>query len=450
MESLPVILFVVFFFFLAPTFIYFFWVMLSDAFRSKKYLWVFFILILTPFLGGILYYFIEYRERVPFKYILRNFKTRKLTTSITVAGIAMVVLVFTAVLMMAFGVQKTLVATGSPDNVKIVRKAANGEISSIIDGETQNVIRTLPYIAKSSNGTQLISNEPVVVITVDLANGGMSNVTVRGVSSTVNELRPQIKIIEGRTFNWGSRELIVGDAIARRFKGTQVGSSVKFAGDNWKIVGKFTTNGGGFDSEMWGDALQLQSAFNRGSTVSSITLKLDNVRNFKAFKSAFESDRRLKEYEVKVEQKFFEEQSEFLAGFIRILGIFVTVIFSFGATIGAMITMYATVAHRTVEVGTLRALGFNRLSILLAFLIESLIIAIIGGVIGLTLSSLLSFFSISTINWNSWSELEFSFAISPSITISSLIFSLIMGYLGGFLPSVRAARLKIVDALRAG
>ena len=386
--------------------------------------------------------------KIPFKYIFRNFKTRKLTTGITVAGIALVVLVFTAVLMMAYGIQKTLVSTGSPDNVKIVRKAANGEISSIIDGETQNVIRTLPHIAKSSNGTQLISNEPVVVITCDLVGGGMSNVTVRGVSPTINELHPQMKIIKGRTFNWGSRELIVGDAIARRFKGTQVGSKIKFAGDFWNIVGVFTTNGGGFDSEMWGDALQLLSAFSRGSTVSTVTLKLDNAKNFAAFKKAFDSDRRLKEYEVKVEQKFFEEQSEILAGFIRILGIFITIIFSFGATIGAMITMYATVANRTVEVGTLRALGFSRRSILSAFLMESLMIALIGGAIGLILSSLLSFLSISTINWNSFSELEFSFAISPDIIISSLIFAVIMGFLGGFLPSVRAARLNIVNALR--
>jgi ABC-type antimicrobial peptide transport system permease subunit len=212
----------------------------------------------------------------------------------------------------------------------------------------------------------------------------------------------------------------------------------------------FTTEGSGFDSEMWCDGLQLLSAFNRGSSVSSITLKLDNPNNFQAFKNAFESERRLEQFEVKTEKKFFEEQSEILAGFIRILGIFITVIFSFGAIIGAMITMYAAVANRTVEVGTLRSLGFSRRSILSAFLLESLIIALIGGVSGLVLSSFLSFFSISTINWNSWSELEFSFAISPDIIISSLIFSVLMGFFGGFLPSVRAARLKIVDALRAG
>lgn len=388
--------------------------------------------------------------KIPFKYVIRNFKTRKLTTGITVAGVALVVFVFTAVLMMAYGIQKTLISTGSPDNVKITRKSAQGEISSIIDGETQNVIRTLPHIAKTSTGAPLISNEPVVVITMDMKGGGMSNVTVRGVSPTVNELRPQMKITEGRNFNWGTRELIVGKSIAKKFKGAEIGHQIKFAGDNWTIVGLFTTEGSGFDSELWGDALQLLNAFNRGNNVSTITLKLDNASNFEKFKKAFESDRRLEAFEVKSEIKYFEEQSEFLAGFIRILGIFITIIFSFGAILGAMITMYAAVANRTVEVGTLRALGFSRRSILSAFLMESLLIAFVGGAAGLFLSSFLSFFSVSTINWNSWSELEFGFAISPDIIISSLIFSAAMGFVGGFLPSVRAARLKIVDALRAG
>jgi len=388
--------------------------------------------------------------KIPFKYIVRNFKTRKLTTAITISGIALVVFVFTAVLMMAYGIQKTLVATGSPDNVKIIRKSAVGEISSIIDAETQNVIRTLPHIRKSSEGGAMISFEPVVVITLDIISGGMSNITMRGVSPTVYQLRPQIKIIEGRNFTFGSRELIVGESIAKKFKGAQVGESIKVAGDYWRIVGRYTTEGSGFDSEMWCDGLQLVSAFNRGNSVSSITLKLDNPNNFQAFKKAFESDRRLEQFEMKTEQKFFEEQSEILAGFIRILGIFITIIFSVGAVIGAMITMYAAVANRTVEVGTLRALGFSRRSILSAFLMESLIIALIGGGIGLILSSFLSFFSISTINWNSWSELEFAFALSPDIVFSAIIFSVVMGIVGGFLPSVRAARLKIVDALRAG
>jgi ABC-type lipoprotein release transport system permease subunit len=388
--------------------------------------------------------------KIPFKYTVRNFRTRKLTTAITVAGIALVVFVFAAVLMMAYGLQKTLVSTGSPDNVKVVRKAANGEISSIIDGDTQGIIKSLPYIAKTADGTPVISTEPVVVINLEKRDGGVSNITVRGVSPTVNELRPQVKIIEGRMFSWGVRELIVGQSIAKQFKGAQIGSSVKFAGDNWKIVGVFSTDGSGFDSEMWGDEVQLLGAFNRGSTVSSVTLKLDNILHYDNFETAFNQDRRLQQFEAKPEQRYFEEQSEIMAGFIRILGLFITIIFSFGATIGAMITMYAAVANRTTEVGTLRALGFSRRSILIAFLTESLFIALLGGIIGLAIASLLQFISISTLNFNSFSELAFSFALSPGIILWTLFFAALMGFFGGFLPSVRAARLNIVNALRAG
>ncbi len=388
--------------------------------------------------------------KIPFKYTLRNFKTRKLTSAITIAGIAMVVFVFAAVLMMAYGIQKTLVSTGSPDNIKIVRKAANGEISSIISGDTQGIIKSLPYIAKKADGTPVISTEPVVIINLEKANGGVSNITVRGVSSTVKELRPQVKITDGRMFNWGVRELIVGQSIAKQFKGAQIGSQVKFAGDNWKIVGIFSTDGSGFDSEMWGDEVQLLGAFNRGSTVSSVTLKLDNPQHYDQFMNAFNKEQRLNQFEAKPEQKYFEEQSEIMAGFIRILGLFITIIFSFGATIGAMITMYAAVANRTVEVGTLRALGFSRRSILIAFLTESLFISLLGGAIGIILASLLQFISISTLNFNSFSELAFSFALSPSIVIWTMVFAALMGFFGGFLPSVRAARLNIVNALRAG
>ena len=389
--------------------------------------------------------------KIPFKYTIKNFGTRRLTTAITITGITLVAFVFAAVLMMAYGVKKTLVSTGSPDNVKITRKAANGEISSIIDGDTQGIIKSLPFIAKTKDGTPVISDEPVVVINLEKSNGsGLSNVTVRGVSPAVNDLRPQMKMINGRMFKWGVRELIVGESIAKGFSGAQIGSTVKFAGDNWMIVGIFSTDGSGFDSEIWGDAIQLLSAFSRGSTVSSVTLKLDNVQHYDNFVNAFNKDRRLQQFEAKPEEIYFEEQSQFMSAFIKYLGLFVTIIFSFGATIGAMITMYAAVSNRTVEVGTLRALGFSRRSILIAFLTESLIIALTGGAIGIILASLLQFVSISTLNFNSFSELAFSFALSPDIIFWTLFFAVLMGFLGGFLPSVRAARLNIVNALREG
>ena len=388
--------------------------------------------------------------QTPFKYSIKNFKSRKLTNAITVSGVALVVFVFAAVLMMAYGIQKTLVATGEPDNVLIARKSANGEISSIIDGDTQNIIKSLPYIAKTSDGKPVISGEPVVVINLDKVGGGLSNVTVRGVSDQITKLRPQIKLVAGRMFNFGTRELIVGSGITNRFVGAKIGDKVKFAGDLWTIVGEFSAGGSGFDSELWGDALQLMDAFHRGNSVSTVTFKLTNVADFDKFKRAFDSDQRLNQFEPKIEQKYFEEQSELMANFIRILGIFITIIFSLGATIGAMITMYAAVANRSREIGTLRALGFKRRSVMIVFLFESLIISLVGGLVGLFLASFLQFFSISTLNFASFSELQFSFALSAPIVLASLAFAAFMGILGGFLPSVRAARKNIVDSLRAG
>lgn len=385
---------------------------------------------------------------VPFKYTIRSLITRKLTTLITVTGISLVVFVFAAVLMMAYGVEKTLVATGTVDNVKVQRKSSQGEISSIVDGETQNVVRTLPYIAKNNKGEQIISSEPVVIINLEIKNGGMSNITVRGVSQLVNVLRPQLKITAGRMFNSSLRELIVGKSVTNKFAGAQIGSKMKFAGDYWSVVGLFEANGSGFESEIWGDATQLQNAFNRGNSVSTMTVKLDDPNNFERFQRAFNADRRLQQFEVLTEKRFFEMQSEFLAMFIRVLGTFITVIFSFGAIIGATITMYAAVANRTVEIGTMRSLGFKRRSILFAFLSESLLITLIGAAVGLFFASFLQLFTISTLNFNSFSDLSFAFALNPSIIISCLIFAIVMGLLGGFLPAVRASRLNIVGALR--
>jgi putative ABC transport system permease protein len=389
--------------------------------------------------------------KIPFKYIVRNFKNRKLTTGITVFGISLVVFVFSAVLMMAYGVQKTLIQTGSDENVLVARKSANGEISSIITQDIVDIMNTMSQIAKNSQGKTISSGETVVVINLVKkgTDGGLSNVTVRGVSDQVFTLRPRVKLTDGRMFVFGKRELIVGASIAKRFEGAQLGGKVRFAGEDWTIVGLFDTDGSGFDSELWGDSEQLQDAFNRRGGYSTFTFRLSSKESFAELKSIFEADPRLNQFEPKIERKFFEEQSEAMAAFIRILGIFITVIFSLGSTIGAMITMYSAVANRTVEIGTFRALGFRRRSILGAFLLESLCISFIGGFIGVMLSSVLQFFKISTLNFGSFSELEFSFSLSPDIIISTMIFALGMGLIGGFLPAVRASRMNIINALRA-
>jgi putative ABC transport system permease protein len=387
--------------------------------------------------------------QIPLKYILRSSSSRRLTMVITLFGIALVVFVFTAVLMMANGVQKTLRSTGSDDNLIVVRKAAMSEIMSILDRDAASIISNMPQVASFADGRPMSSKEVVVIINLSkIGVEGISNVIVRGVEEAAFPLRPQVKIVQGRMFRWGAREVIVGAGITHRFAGAQIGEKIKFGGDLWTVVGIFDADGSGFDSEAWGDSSQIMDAFKR-SSFSTVTMRLKQPDDLSEIAAAFESDNRLQYFAAKREKRFFEEQSEMMATFIRILGIFVTVIFSTGATIGAMITMYGAVANRTVEIGTLRALGFYRRSILLAFLSESLVLSLGGGVVGLGLASLLQFFSISTLNFGSFSELAFSFAISPSIIATSLGFSLLMGLLGGFLPAVRASRLNIVQALRA-
>lgn len=388
--------------------------------------------------------------KIPFKYTIRNLKTRRLTTALTVAGIAMVVFVFAAVLMMAYGIQKTLIETGSDDNLIILRKAATGEIVSIIMLDQAKIISTLPNIAKTPDGKPLLSKEILAVInlTYRKKEGGIGLVATRGITPEGIQLRPNVKLVEGRMFQWGSREIIVGSSIYKRFQGTDVGEKIKFGGDQWTIVGWFDAGGSGFDSEIWGDEIQLADAFGYTGAYSSILIRLKSPDSFEQFKNEFNKDLRLQTLDVKKEKQFYAEQSEDMAMFIRILGIVVTVIFSLGAMIGAMITMYAAVSNRTVEVGTLRALGFRRRNVLAAFLFESLALSLTGGLVGLFLASFLQLFNISMINFGTFSELAFNFSLSPTIIISSLLFSVAMGIIGGFLPSVRAARLNIVEALR--
>jgi putative ABC transport system permease protein len=387
--------------------------------------------------------------QIPLKYILRSSSSRRLTTVFTILGIALVVFVFAAVLMMANGVQQTLKSTGSDDNVTVVRKAAASEIMSIIDREAAGIVTNMPQVARSAEGRPISSKEVVVIINLEkIGSDGISNVTVRGVEEAALQLRPQVRIVEGRMFKWGAREIIAGAGITNRFAGAQIGQQIKFGGDLWTVVGIFDSGGSGFDSEAWGDLNQIADAFRR-SSFSTVTFRLKNPDDLSDLVTAFDGDNRLQYFVPKREKKFFEEQSEMMATFIRILGLFITIIFSTGATIGAMITMYGAVANRTVEIGTLRALGFYRRSILIAFLGESFVLSLSGGLLGLMLASVLQFFTISTLNLGSFSELAFSFALSPSIIATSLGFSLLMGLIGGFLPAVRAARLDIIQALRA-
>ena len=385
---------------------------------------------------------------VPLSYIARNLAARKLTTLLTAGGMALVVFVFATVLMLEEGLRKTLVETGSPDNVVITRRSAGTEVQSVIDREQAAIVENQPEVAYSANGLRLASKETIVLISLaKRSSDKASNVLIRGVGQKGIELRPQVEIAEGRMFRPGSTEIIAGKSVAERYKGAGVGESLRFGQREWTVVGIMDAGKTGFDSEIWGDVDQLMQAFRR-PVYSSVILKLNDPAMFSELKTRIENDPRLT-LEVKQESVFYAEQSQLLANFIRYLGMILSIIFSVGAIIGAMITMYASVANRATEIGTLRALGFRRKNILAAFLLEALMLGAAGGVVGLVLASFMQFFTISTMNWQSFSELAFSFTLNGAIIIKSLAFALIMGVAGGFLPAARAARLSIVDSLRA-
>lgn len=385
---------------------------------------------------------------IPLRYTLRNLWTRKLTTVLTAGGMALVVFVFAAVQMLDTGLRATLVATGQPDNVLVTRRGSNAEISSGVDRVQAAIIESQPEIAASTDGTRLVSKEAVILITLPKRESGQAtNVTTRGVGDDAYRLRPQVKLVQGRAFEAGATEAVVGRSLAARFEGATVGSVLRFGGREWRVVGVFDSSGAAFDSEVWVDADQLMQAFRR-QAYSSVIARLSDAAQFDALKTRLEADPRVT-LDVKRERVFYEEQSQALSKFISYLGLTLSIIFSLGAMIGATITMHAAVSNRIGEIGTLRALGFRRSAVLSAFLFESILLGAIGGAVGVALASVMQLVQISTLNWQSFAELAFTFTLTPRIIVVSFVFAVVMGVIGGFLPAVRAARLKIVDALRA-
>ena len=385
---------------------------------------------------------------IPLSYVVRNLAARRLTTALTAGGMALVVYVFATVLMLAAGLERTLVATGSDDNVVVIRKGSQTEVQSGIDRRQAAVVESLPGIATGADGRRLVSKEPVVLISLPKRESGKpSNVVIRGVTPEGYALRPQVRIVDGRLPRPGTAEVIAGRAVANGFRGAGRDETVRFASRDWTVVGVFDAGRTGFDSEIWGDAEQMLQAFRRLG-FSSVIFRLADSARFDEVRRAIDSDPRLT-LEAKRETRFYADQSETLAKFITYLGTSISVIFSIGAILGAMITMYASVAARTAEIGTLRALGFSRAAILVAFLVESLLLGLVGGLLGLLGASFMQAISISTMNFQTFAELAFSFTLTPGIVASSLGFALAMGFIGGFLPAARAARMRIVDALRA-
>lgn len=385
---------------------------------------------------------------VPIAYIARNLWTRRLTTALTAGGLALVVFVFATVLMLDAGLKRTLVTTGERDNVVVIRKGAENEIQSGINRSQAAVIEMHPAVGIGPGGARMASKETVVLISL-LRRGDEkpSNVVIRGTSPVGLALRPQVRLSAGRLFRPGTSEIIVGSSIAGRFDNTAIGDRLAFAQRSWTVVGIFDAGGSGFDSEVWGDVEQLMQSFRRTS-YSSMVARLADPGLYERFKADIDADPRLAN-EMKREQQFYGDQSRALSTFINVLGLTLSIIFSIGATIGAMITMYASVANRVGEIGTLRALGFKRRAVLGAFLLEALLLALAGGIAGLLPASLMQFASFSTVNFQTFADLSFRFILTPGIVVKTMLFAVAMGLVGGFLPAVRAARLNIVDALRA-
>ena len=372
---------------------------------------------------------------------------RKGTAAMTAMGIAMVVAVFVMTLALAQGFRATLVASGEPGNAIVLRRSATSETVSAVLKSQVPILESLPQVARAADGQPLVSPELVVIISRPrLSDGKPANVPLRGVGPRAFEVRDTLKFVEGRRFTPGMREINVGKLAVGRFQGLTLGSDVKFGGVSWKVVGVFTADDASFESEVWGDVDLMLSAFQRGA-YQSATVKLTDPSAFDSFKAAIDGDPRL-DLKAETERAYYTEQSQTMTTVIRVFGTFVTLILSIGAIFGAMNTMYAAVAYRTREIGTLRALGFPRGRIVMAFLAESMALALVGGVIGCVLALPLHGLSTGTTNMASFSEVAFKFRITPALLAGGLVFAALMGAVGGLLPAIRAARIPVARALR--
>ena len=329
----------------------------------------------------------------------------------------------------------------------MLRKGATSETVSAVTRQQVPIIEAMPQIARGRDGRALASPEMVVIISLPRTTDGQpANVPVRGVGPKAYEVRDTLKIVEGRRFAPGSREVNVGKQGVGRFKGLTLGSDVKIANLMWKVVGVFTAEDSSFESEVWGDIDLMQPAFQR-TGYQSVTVKLNDRTAFDSFQAAMAADPRL-DLKPEREREYYEAQSATTATLIRIFAWFVTTILSIGAVFGAMNTMYAAVAYRTREIGTLRALGFSRFRIVGAFLAESVALAIIGGIVGCVIALPVNGLSTGAMNMVSFTELAFKFRVTPELLVQGMIFSAAMGAVGGLLPAFRAARIPVARALR--
>ena len=387
--------------------------------------------------------------KIPLIYNVRSVSQRPVSTMLTALGIALVVAVFVGMLALANGFVAALVKTGSSDNVLLLRRGADSELSSSIPRDAISIIASSPHIATGADGKPLFSPETYIVINIPRLGGGefdVANVVARGVSDKAFEVRRNIKIIEGRRFASGQSELCVGSKLKGRFNNVNVGDVLRFSNRSWNIVCRFSADGSSFESEIWGENEQFQSVF-RGGAFQDVAFRLKDPGAFEDVKRAFLADQRI-QIDAHRESEFYATQSETLGKVLRFLAIMITSIMAVGAVFGAVNTMYAAVSSRTPEIAVLLTLGFHPRSVLASFLAESAVIAFIGGVLGCLLALPINGVVTSTTNFASFSEIAFAFRVTPLLLLEGLVFSVVMGLVGGFFPAWRASRMPVIQALR--
>lgn len=388
---------------------------------------------------------------IPLAYNLRNLMARKVSTALTVAGIALAVGIFLVVLMLVNGLEHAMAQSGSMENAVILRKASESETLSGVDRVSADVIEVAPEIAIGTDGQPMVAAESVVGVSLprrnDATGKGSANVTVRGIVPMSLALRDKLRIVEGRAPESGKPEILAGVSAARGFKGCEVGGAIQMGGLSWNVVGVFEANGSAFESELWGDRDLLGNSFGR-SGFSSMTLRMRDPRlDVASLQARFDADPRVNVH-VQTESDYFTSSSYGLRMLISMLGGVLIVLFSMGAVMGAMVTMFAFVGSRTREIGTLRALGFSRRSIASCFMIESLMLALAGGIVAAIPALMVQQLTFSTTNWTTFTDVTWHFRASPAIILTGLVFSLVMGGIGGLIPAIRAALLPITSSLR--
>jgi putative ABC transport system permease protein len=385
---------------------------------------------------------------IPLIYNIRSVRARWTSTIVAVLGIAGTVGVFVAMLSLARGFRATLVASGSEDNALVLRGGATSEMMSGIQLDMVKIIQDAPGVAHDGSNP-LVTSEVVVIAPFPLrATGTDANVQIRGVSANVLEVRKNVKIAQGRMFQPGLSELIVGKNASATYSGLTVGNTVDFGSGHWQVVGVFDAGGSSFDSEVWCDARVLDDVYKRPTNIfQSATVHLTSAAAYQQFKDSVTSDPRLN-VDVSREIDYYAKQSTTMTRLITVLGGLVAFVMAIGAIFGALNTMYSAVSERGREIGTMRALGFGAGAVVFSFLLEALFIALIGGVIGCVSVLRLNGVTTSTMNMQTFSNIAFAFRITPLLLVGGIIFALAMGLLGGFLPAIRAARRPVALALR--